>query len=187
MATREDGRDGVGHAGCGPQPIRRLRVPCAGNDLFNGLWLGVDRPQERPVRSVRTVVRLPRGVLEVPCNEISAHAVQNRSVEEQRTSGSSLRVAGNFHSVDCEVADTPEVRDRLPLAKGRGYPFQNKSIGGANAREVWMPIEWQHQGIREATWSLQDRSSAARASKDRQSVFAAGNQVDIISHARGAA
>lgn len=137
-ASRKNGLDGVGHAGYGPAGVCRLRIPCGSHGLFNGLWRNVDCPQECAVRSVHSVVRLSRGVPEVLRDEIRSHAVEDGSVKEQRFSGTSLRVAGNFHGADGEVADPLEARGRLPGVERCGDPFQDKTIGGANVREVRM-------------------------------------------------
>jgi hypothetical protein len=80
--------------------------------------------------------------------------MQNRSVKEYHFPGSSLRVAGNLHIVDSEVADPTEGRGWFPSAKRGRYSFQNKAIGGSNIHEVWMPPDRQHKGIREATRPL---------------------------------
>ncbi len=186
LASCVDGRDHAGHACCWPFRVRRLRIPCAGDGLLDSLGWSIDRSQERPVRSVRTVVRLPRGVLEISCDKIGPHAMQNGAMKEQCVPGSSLCVAGNLPVPDCEVANPLEARGRLPLTKRCGYPFQDKSVGGANTRKVRMPFERQHKGIGETTWALQDGPAAARASKDRQAVLFAGGKIDIVGHARGA-
>jgi len=138
------------------------------------------------VRSVRAVVRLPRGVLEISCDKIGPHSMQNGAMKEQCVSGSALCVTRNLPVADREVADPLEARGRLPLTERSGYPFQDKAVGGANTRKVRMPFERQHKGIRETTWALQDGPAAARASKDGQTVRFAGGKIDIVGHARGA-
>jgi len=139
------------------------------------------------MRPIRTVVWLSRRVSEVARDESGAHPMQNGPVKEQRISGTALCVAGNLHPIDCEIADSAEACGRFPHMKCCGNPFQDKAIGAPNVREVGMPIERQHNGIGETARSLQDGSSTADPSKNRDPVTFAGGEIDLIGQTRATA
>src|SRR5690348_2006310 len=127
-----------------------------------------------------SILRLARRMLQVAGDTDGRHSVQNRAVKEESAAPSSLGVSGNFPFADCKIADATEGGGRLPWMKGSGDPFQNESIGAANAREIRMQREWHHQRIGETTRPLQDGPASAGAPQNLDGVLFAGGDIDIV-------
>ena len=66
-----------------------------------------------------------------------------------------------------------------------GDPFEDKLIGTANIREAGMRLEREHEGIRETSRSLKDRATAARPTKDGDSVLFAGREMHVVGRSAG--
>jgi hypothetical protein len=180
-------RNGACHAAARPHFQIDMSAPGICNCLLHLMWRCIDRSEERTMRPVSAVVRLPLGLLEIAGDEFGLHAVQDGAVKEERSSFPSLRISRNLEALDSQVADTLEGDVRLPSTEDLGDTLQNKLIGGTNAREIGMKRDRDNEGIGEASGALQHGPSAARPPQDRYAIALAGGKINIVGEVAGTA
>lgn len=135
--------------------------------------------------SISAVVRSSRGVLEIAGDDVRLQAVQKSAMKEHSVPCASLRVAGNLEILNGQVADPFEGNGWMPSMERLGHALQDQVICTADAAEIGMERERNHERVTQTPWSHEDSPSATGSPQHRNRVLLARSQMDIVREAAG--
>lgn len=134
---------------------------------------------------ISAVVRSSFGVLEVAGDDVRLQAVQKSAMKQHSVPCASLRVAGNLEILNGQVADPLEGDGWLPSMERLGEALEDQLICAADASEIGMERERNHERVTQTPWSHKDSPSATGPPQHRNGVLLARTQMDIVAEAAG--